>query len=153
MAKRSVGQVSVSGAANGEGARMVMAIGDSGAYEAMPAREVVEVGSVPVGEDNIIIPASIRYLRRDPTEGNPVRLLSIRRPSTRLNRRSFLLVTFKCTPYARYTWKGKPVLGDVKSCFITNERDARDPLFESLTVRERFRIVSAFRHHSDGAPT
>jgi hypothetical protein len=131
--------------------RVMMAIGDSGGYEAMPAREVVQVGSVPVGEDNMIIPATVRYTRRDVGENVPIKLLNIREPNTRLNRRRHPLVTFSCTPFVRYMLKGKPVLGDVMSCFVRNEHDAKDPLFDSLSVKERFRILQS-AHNMSVAP-
>lgn len=123
----------------------VMAIGDTGEPELTPIENVVEIGCLPVGPDNICIPASIRALRRHPTERAPVRLISIRKPGTRLNPRPFPLVTFQCTPYERYRTNEGPVLGDVASCYVCSERQAHDPLFDSLTVRERFRILAAAR--------
>jgi hypothetical protein len=121
----------------------VMAIGDSGLPEPTPMEEVVEIGSLPVGPGNCVIPASIRATRRTNSDKIPLRLISILRPRTRLNRKPFPLVTFKCTPYERYQTDKGPVMGDIGKCFVCNERDARDPLFDSLTVRERFRILSA----------
>lgn len=122
--------------------RMVMAIGDDG-LEAVPACEVVEIQAIPVGPDNIIVPATVRALRRTPHEKVPTRILAVRGASTRRNARPFALVDFKCTPYQKYTLGGVPVMGDRCSCFVRHLADARDELWDGLSVADRRRIERA----------
>jgi hypothetical protein len=127
-----------------------MAIGENG-WEPTPVKEVVVVSPVPVGDDNMIVPVTVRSLRKSPNEGIPTRLLRVLRPGTRLNPRSAVRVFYACTPFERYRDEGKPVLGHEDSCHVRGERDARDPLFDSLSVKERFRILSA-AHTAEGYP-
>lgn len=121
----------------------VMAIGDEG-YEATPIDEAVDVNAIPVGPDSMIVPATLRALRRAPNEKVPMRILSVRRASTRRNARPFVLVDFKCTPYQKYTLGGVPVMGDRCSCFVRHLADARDELWSGLSAADRRRIERAF---------
>jgi hypothetical protein len=123
--------------------RIVMAIGDSGRAEMVRESETVSIPFIPVGADNMIVPATLRALRRSPGAGQPKRLIRILRASTRLNPRPYARVEFECTPFERYRIESGPVFGHQDSCFVRHERDARDPLFDSLTVRDRFRILKA----------
>jgi hypothetical protein len=123
--------------------RFVPAIGDNGCFESVRESETVSIPFIPVGADNMIVPATLRALQRAPGEGQPTRLIRILRASTRLNPRPYARVEFECTPFERYRDRGKVVLGHESSCFVRGERDARDPLFDSLTVRDRFRILKA----------
>jgi hypothetical protein len=126
--------------------RRVQAIGDSGHFESVRESEAVSISTVPVGDDNAIVPATLRFLRKSASQGRPTNLLRILQPNTRLNRRPYARVYFKCTPFERYRLAGKPVLGHEDSCFVRNEADAYDPLFASLSFDEGARILSAVQN-------
>lgn len=127
--------------------RLVVAIGDSGREELCPESETVEIGAIPVAEGNRIIPATIRALASLAGECAPKRLLKIERPNRRKDR-PYLLVSWECEPFVRYTVGRKPVWGTENSCCVRNERDACDPLFAALSQSERDRILAAVARQS-----
>lgn len=98
-----------------------------------------------IRSDMMCTPGTVRRLRRHSTEGNPLRLLSIRRPNTQLNRRPYVLVTFECTPCGNQRSRGEAQRGHERSCFIRDLNDATDPLFDSLPEKQRLKIISTAR--------
>lgn len=100
-------------------AKRIEAIGDNGP-ELVPADEVVEIRAIPVGPGNMVIPATIRAIRKR-GEGMPTRLRRIMRPNTRANPSPFVHVFFDCTPFARYMTENGPVMGDWSSCGLRGQ--------------------------------
>lgn len=119
---------------------MVMAHGDIG-MELVPASEVVEIRAFPMGPGNIPVPAGVRFLNERHGGGVPTRLLGIRRPSTKRNPRPFPFVEYECTPYP--LWDGDPSPRTASGCYLTRERDAADPLFDSLSEKDLQRLRRA----------
>jgi hypothetical protein len=122
----------------------VMAIGDSGEFEPTPMSEVVEIQTAPVAEGSYVVPATLRWLAREPGQFAPIQLLKIEKPSARKDR-PFARVTWRCAPFVRYTLGKEKIMGEEQSCFVRNEADAYDPLFQSLSINERMRILRAAR--------
>lgn len=113
-------------------------------FEPMLEGHLVQISSI--GPDTMCIPATLRRLRHTPTEGSPIRLLSIRRPNTQINRHPYVLVSFECTPFIRCKRpRGKAELGHERSCFIRDLNDATDPLFDTLSQKERLKIINTAR--------
>lgn len=124
-------------------AKRIEAIGDNGP-ELVPADEVVEIRAIPVGPGNMVIPATIRAIRKR-GEGMPTRLRRIMRPNTRANPSPFVHVFFDCTPFARYMTENGPVMGDWSSCGLRGAVDAMDTLWQNLAPSERARLLAAAR--------
>lgn len=108
---------------------MVMAIGDSGQMEPTPQEEVVEIPVLqfaqhPVTGGNVGIPVTIRALYRG--HRTPVRLVGIRTSGQ---------------PWVQVRWIDDE--GGIGSCFVRNDHEARDPLFDALPLRSRARISRA----------
>ncbi|MCR6699711.1 MAG: hypothetical protein NVV68_00400 [Dokdonella sp.] len=122
---------------------LVLAHGEHG-LEWAPRSEVVEVQTLPLGPSNEIVPATLRSMNQYKGGGAPTRLLRVEKPTKR-NGRRFALIRFECTPFVRYDLGDGPVYGTEHSCYVRHERDAADPLFDSLSSRERARIVRASR--------
>jgi len=120
---------------------MVLANGENG-LELTPIEETVSIDVVPLGQGNVIIPATVRFISTTRQGGIPTRLLRIRLP-TEKNGLTYAQVRFECTPFVRYEWKGKTVYGDWSSCAVRNMTDADDPIFSRLTLRDRARITRA----------
>lgn len=109
--------------------KMVMAIGDSGQAEPTPKEDVVEIpvlqfASHPVTGGNVGIPATIRALHY--TYGKPTRLTGI---------------STKNQPWPYVRWVDDR--GGVGSCFVRNQHEASDPLFNNLPAMSRKRISLA----------
>ncbi len=122
---------------------LVLAHGEHG-LEWAPRSEVVEIPMLPLGPSNEIVPATLRSMNQYKGGGVPTRLLRVERPTKR-NGRRFTLVRFECTPFVRYDLGNGPVYGIEHSCHVRHEGDAADPLFNSLSPRERARIERAVR--------
>ncbi|MGE4070809.1 MAG: hypothetical protein AB7E72_06495 [Lysobacterales bacterium] len=119
---------------------MVLAYGDNG-LELTPRDEVIELGEVPLGQQNLVVPATVRWLSTIRAGGVPVRLRKIQRPS---KSRPYAVVEFDCTPFARFmNDDGSPFLGDWSSCCVRHLQDARHEIFSGLADRERARIARA----------
>ena len=125
--------------------KMVEAYGDHG-LEFVSEEEVVKICCVPLGSCNEIIPATIRHLSTTREGGGhiPERIRRIRWPTV-ANGRRYASVEFDCTPFVRYTMDRGPVFGYWAGCCVRNMRDAQDPIFSSLTIKERRRIERAAR--------
>ena len=115
-------------------ADLVWAHGDNGP-ELVPRSETVVIESMPFGPDNAVIPATIRSF----ADRTPTRLLGCKAD----RRHDAVQVSFACTPFVRYTLGGKNVMGEECSCMVFTTAQARDPIFDGLTKRERDRIVRA----------
>lgn len=122
-------------------ADMVLAYGENG-LEPTPADEVVWIEEIPLGEDNIVVPATVRWLSTIRSGGGiPTRLRKIQRPNSR---RPHVLVEYDCTPFERIqNSDGTPVMGDWSSCYVRHLQDARDAIFNGLTDNERSQIAHA----------
>lgn len=126
---------------------LVMAIGDSGIAEPTDPQDVVMVPVLPTGPRNLVTPASIRFLfwRRDGNEARPIRIRSILKPNTRRNQSEFPKVLFVSTPFTRYTLESGPVMGDEMRVMLTCAADAVDPFWETLSAKDRMRLLEASR--------
>ena len=123
---------------------MVMAIGDTGRPEPTPVEETVSIGFLPLGQRNIVIPATIAWFAEIRDGHVPTRLIRVERPSKRKGL-DYAKVTFQCTRFVRYTLDTGPVYGDTASCAVRDLDDARHPVFAGLTAAERARIERAVR--------
>ena len=123
---------------------MVMAIGDTGRPEPTPVEDTVSIGFVPLGNRNIVTPATIAWFAEIRDGHVPTRLMRVERPSKR-NGLDHVKVTFQCTRFVRYTLDSGPVYGDWASCAVRDLEDARHPVFAGLTAAERARIERAVR--------
>jgi hypothetical protein len=103
-------------------ARAVMAIGEAG-LQLTPASKAVGVPVALTGPGNTATPDSIRYLR---IFGAPKRL-------TRASRHENGRVDVR--------WVDEK--GEAGWCVVITERDALDPLFDSLPAKSRARILDA----------
>lgn len=120
--------------------KMVMAIGENGP-ELTPADEVVEIQAIPLGEDNLVVPATVRWMSSIRSGGVPTRIRKIRRPTKHCR---YVVVEFDCTPFSRFTNPdGSPYMGNWSSCVVRHLRDAGHEVFAGLTNRERTRIARA----------
>jgi len=127
-----------------EAEEMVMAWGENG-LEPTPASQVVMIEALPVGEGNLVIPATLRSLGRGCADGRyvPIRLLAIEMPTKR-NGRSYVRVCFATQRHLKWTTpSGEPVYGERSEVAVRNKGDAFDALFAGLTPRERVRIQNA----------
>jgi len=107
-----------------------MTLERSETFEPTLEGHLVQISSI--GPDAVCIPATLRRLRHTQTEGNPIRLLSIRRPHTQVNRHPYVLVSFECTPFVRCKLpRRKAELGHERWCFVLDLNDATDPLFRT----------------------
>jgi len=123
--------------------RMVMAYGDSGMLESIPAEAAVEIGCIPLGQGNEKIPATVRYCAdKSNGRGVPLRVRRIKLPPLK-NGQRYAYLEFDCTPYVRYTLDSVPVYGHWQSCAVRNSADAADPIFSGLSSRDRTRIARA----------
>lgn len=121
---------------------IVMAVGDSGRLEPMRESETVTIKAVPRAAGNMVIPATVRWFSSIRGGGCiPTRLRYVRKPKAGV--RDCVQVEFDCTPFLRYTLDSGPVFGDWSSCMVRDLTDARDPIFDGLTPREKARIVRA----------
>lgn len=118
--------------------KSVMAYGDYG-LELTPVEDVVDIGTVPIGAGNEVIPATIRWHAKYVPTG----LLAVEGAKTRRNPSKYVHVKFSCTPFVRYTLDSGPVYGNWSSCIVRNSTDAADPLFAGLANSERARIARA----------
>lgn len=119
---------------------LILAYGERG-LEPTPRGEVIEIEAVPLGEQNVVVPATVRGLSTIRSGGVPTRIRKVWRPSSK---RAYVVVEFDCTPFPRFTnAAGSPVLGDWSSCCVRHLQDARHEIFDGLTDRERSRIARA----------
>ena len=120
---------------------MVLAYGDSG-MEPTPRNQVVEIECVPLGPDNLVGPAMVRWLAK--RGGHmPTRVRRVLKPNTRLNRMSHAYVEFDCTPFVLYTSDDGPVYGNWSGCYVRNPDEARDSVFDALPMNDKVRILTA----------
>jgi hypothetical protein len=123
---------------------LVEAIGDNG-IELVPISDVVEIPVMPLGEGNIVIPATVRFDGRR-GGGLPRRLISILKPGTRLNHHPrFPYVEFECTPFVRYTLPEGPVMGHRRGCYIRHIADSKDPVWDALSKADRAKLERAVK--------
>jgi hypothetical protein len=138
MAKKSI---------QGKQDPLVWVMGDNG-RELVPKSQTVEIPIVPfvpnpLGGDGMLpVPATVRVLFRS-NPPIPQKLVRIDM-ADRTKRRPWCLVTWKCRKYAVSTLAGKRYR-DEHSCYVRNEADVNDPLFITLTRRERKEICDAVR--------
>lgn len=127
--------------------RMVMAIGDSGRAVPTPECEVVSIAPMPAERGNLVTPASIRFIfwRRDGNEARPVKIRRILKPNTARNRSPYVRVVFETTLFSRAQLESGHVWGDWMDVAVPSHADAVDQFWETLSTRDRARIVNAVR--------
>lgn len=104
---------------------------------------VAVIDAYPVGPDNYAIPASIRRSMRYHPGGQPTKLLATRikvTPSGFVH----VFVRYACRPKPLFSNPNAPTV-DWGCCAVFTQRDATDPLFDSLTEHERMRILRAVK--------
>ena len=117
--------------------QMVLAQGDYG-RELVPAHEAVEIQETPLGADNIVVPATVRWLselRGD--SGIPTKIRSV----TATDAGAY--VAFDCTPRVQYVTDNGPVYLHWSSCTVRNLQDAQDSIFDGLSAHDRAQLFAA----------
>jgi len=115
---------------------MVLAQGDNG-RELVPAHEAVEIQETPLGADNIVVPATVRWLSELRGGGVPTKIRSI----TATDAGAY--VTFDCTPKVQYVTDNGPVYLHWSGCTVRDMKDAQDPIFDGLPAHDRAQLFAA----------
>ncbi|HEL3158052.1 TPA: hypothetical protein UMF67_001771 [Stenotrophomonas maltophilia] len=127
---------------------LVIAVGDSGKAEPCPVGQAVAIQALPAGPCNVVTPASIRFIfwRREGNEARPLRIRRILKPNTARNCSPYVRVVFETTLFSRAQLESGHVWGDWMDVAVPSIADASDPLWDTLSARDRARITNAVRN-------